>query len=236
MKTNHLKLGVTLLFTLLLSGCGGGGGGSESSTEDTPTVTTSTLTTTTSTTSAKTPTFSSDSLTLLDASGVESVTILCDDKKIQSGSDGKFECDSTPMEFYLGDLYLGTLQEIPVDNNVFTQDIVGEPRGATAHPTVTKISMLLESLDKDSKLSNGISISQDMIDEFNAQSASYSNIADIELQDLEYMIEDTLEIISQKDGIMHTLVTPEDAQVNLTSSVSELPTLTYIQRSIGRVR
>jgi hypothetical protein len=232
MNVTHLKLGIILISALLFSACGGGGGGSSTTQE----VSTTTSTSSTTVTSPTTQSISADNLTLMDASPVESVTIVCDDKKIQSDIDGKFKCDTVPMEFYLGELYLGTVSKIPVDNYIYTQDIAGEPRGATAHPTVTKISMLLESLDRDSKLSNGISITQNMIDEFNSQSSSYTSIEDIDLEDLTSILEDTLNTISQQDGIMLSVVTPEDAQINLTSSVAEAPILTYIQRSIGRIR
>ena len=206
----------SVIFLFIFSGCGGGGGGGSSETAPTqPTVTQQ----------ESTPS-SRDMLQIVDASSVASLKIVCKKEKLLSDENGEFECKSTPIEFYLGELHLGTLKKIPHDGIIYPQDIVGVARGATAHPEVTKISMILESLDSDAKPSNGISLLPKKVEEFNSYSQQYKNLAEINFEELTYMLEQVSSLV----------VSAKDAQVNLTSRVSQAPARTYEQRITGRTK
>jgi hypothetical protein len=219
---NSIKISMLLLLFLpLFSGCGGGGGGSSEPTTASPSTSVSTTSS-----SSEIKSIATGALKVVDVSAVESLRVVCGDEEYKSDKNGEFACTKAPMKFYLGELLLGTLNYIPVDRTIYPQDIVGVARGATAHPVVTKISMLLESLDKDSVLENGISITSESIEKLNSYSSQYSSIESIDLDDL-------LSILKE---IAPRVITAQEAQVNLTKSTAKAPALTYEQRSIGRIQ
>ena len=132
-KINALALSTITAFALI--GCGGGssgGGNSSSSGTVTPT----------------TPVITTQTLSLIDdkVSGVKYVN------GTASGFtdvNGNFPYTSGIVEFYLGDIKLGSLSSIPTDKNVFIQDILGIDRTDTSNAKVLKIASLLQSLDSD---------------------------------------------------------------------------------------
>ncbi len=240
MQKQIQKATFILLSSLLLSGCGGGGGDSASEPASTPSTTSSvqkTTTVTTSSTSSSSSTVLSRTGSIVDASGIEGLRVKCGTQETLSTTDGLFSCTNFPMDVYLGDFKLGSVQKLPLDKMVYTQDLLNIARGATTHPSATKISMLLQSLDSDSQVSNGIKISSDTLSIVNSYLSAYSKIEDISFEDLEYLIEDVVrESQTQNANSNLAFVNSSTAQNNLTTMTAQTAPLTYEQRSIGRIK
>ena len=79
--------------------------------------------------------------------------------------NGNFPYTSGTVEFYLGDIKLGSLSSIPSDKNVFIQDILGIDRTDTSNAKVLKIASLLQSLDSDNS-TDEIEIKEDDFNKF----------------------------------------------------------------------
>jgi len=240
MQKHIKKITFILLSSLLLSGCGGGSGGGSTASQA-PSTASSSTTQQKVTTSVTTPTSSSYSSTagrtgsIVDASGVEGLTIKCGSQESQSVADGFFNCSSFPISIYIGEFKLGEVAELPVDRTIYTQDMLNIARGATTHPNVTKISMLLQSLDSDGDIANGINLARGTLSLVSSHLVAYSKIEDISFEDLEYIIED---IVRERQALNYDLsaVDMSTAQNNLTTMTAQTPALTYEQRSIGRIR
>ncbi len=240
MQKNIKKITFILTSTLLFSGCGGGGGGSSASTAPTSSSSTSTTQTTSSTsTQTSTPSTLVVSRTglLVDASGIEGLRVVCGREESLSSKDGAFNCSKFPMSVFLGEFKLGEISELPVDKTIYTQDLLNIARGATTHPEVSKISMLLQSLDSDAVATNGLTITPEVVALLNSHLSSYSKLEDISFEDLEYIIEDVVrESQTQNSTSNLQAYTKRSAQNNLTSRTAQTPALTYEQRAIGRIR
>jgi hypothetical protein len=91
-------------------------------------------------------------------SAVEGCKYVCAETTAFTNEEGKFICSSFPIRFYIGELFLGDITELPSDSKVFPQDIVGVDRNNTSHPEVIKLATLFQSLDNDNNLSNDINI------------------------------------------------------------------------------
>ena len=79
-----------------------------------------------------------------------------------TGIDGSFTCKNmNQVRFRLNYLVLGDISALPADRYVFPQDIVGVARDQIENEEVTAMAQLLQSLDEDSNLTNGIQISEE---------------------------------------------------------------------------
>ncbi len=242
-----LTLIFTLLTTILLTGCGGGGGGgsdssstsSDSSSSDTTDDSTSPSTSSTSTSSSVTINALKNSNAtgiIIDASGVEGLRVVCGSSEMITKVNGAFECDNFPMSVFIGEFKIGEVKELPATKIVYTQDLLGVALGATTHPDVTKISMILQSLDSDASPLTNITISQESIALLNSHLGYDSAITDKSLEDVEYIIEDVLRTLKEQDETaQHEAVDSITAQNNLTTMTASAPALTYEQRSMGRI-
>ncbi len=92
-------------------------------------------------------------------------------------SNGQFPYDSGSVEFYIGDIRLGTLSSVPVDNKIFIQDLVGVSRTDTTNSEVIKIGRFLQSLDSD-KSTDKIEITRTDFDKFEDTNDTKSNLND----------------------------------------------------------
>jgi hypothetical protein len=80
-----------------------------------------------------------------------------------TGADGAFTCQNmNQVRFRIGELVLGEITALPQDGYVLPQDIVGVPREQVTDAKVTAMAQLLQSLDSDDNLANGITIPQDV--------------------------------------------------------------------------
>ena len=111
-----------------------------------------------------TPVITTQTLSLIDdkVSGVKYVN------GTASGftdANGNFPYTSGTVEFYLGDIKLGSLSSISSDKNVFIQDILGIDRTDTSNAKVLKIASLLQSLDSNTS-TDEIEIKEDDFNKF----------------------------------------------------------------------
>lgn len=80
-----------------------------------------------------------------------------------TGIDGAFTCRSmNQVRFRLGELVLGEIDALPADGYVFPQDLAGVNRENIADEKVTAMAQLLQSLDEDGNVTNGIQISEEV--------------------------------------------------------------------------
>ena len=123
-----------------------------------------------------------------------------------TGKDGAFSCQNMQqIRFRLGDLILGEIGTVPQDGYVFPQDIVGVPRSDLMNSKVTAMAQLLQSLDEDNDLSNGIQIPDSAKEELEAETFSAENL-----------------MIYVGNTIMHQIRTETEAQAHLRETMQSL--------------
>jgi len=130
MKTDF-RLVLSLSAALLLAGCGAG---SETSSKN----------------------LASIEGRLVDAP-VEGVEYRCGTWILQTSADGGFVCESLPVEFHVGGVHIGTLEQLPEDGAVTPQDLAGVARDRVDKYTAN-IALFLQSLDDDGLIEDGITI------------------------------------------------------------------------------
>jgi len=54
----------------------------------------------------------------------DSVDYVCENRRKSMDSDGKFECDSFPIAFYMDETKIGEISKIHEDGYVYPQDII----------------------------------------------------------------------------------------------------------------
>lgn len=118
-------------------------------------------------------------------------------------SNGKFDYEGGLVEFYIGNIKIGELTQLPSDGNVFIQDILGLDRTNTTDSKLLKIASFLQSLDSDS-LTDEIEISKADFDKF-----------DLVIDDIDNLV---LNNVLSNAGFT-TVVTTSDAKRHLTNSL-----------------
>ena len=89
--------------------------------------------------------------------------------------NGNFQYTSgSPISFYLGNIKIGEIEQLPSDNNIFIQDLVGVDRNNTTDEKVVKIGKLLQSVDTDEN--DKIVISYENFKKFDSISNSIENL------------------------------------------------------------
>ena len=202
-----------VVVSLMLSACGGGGGGGDSASSSS--TTTTTTSTPSSSSSVTTPTVDLSGKTrVVDASGVEGLTYECQSTKATTSQGGVFNCIAFPIAFFLGSIPLGSVSEVN-DDIIYTTDLLNQARGAAHHPDVTKVSMLLQTLDSDQNPANGIQITEANSDLANQYFYADTNLSTISLEDFEATLQD---IVNENKKL--SLVNAKDAQDNLTTALA----------------
>lgn len=137
-------VGSALTATLLLVGCGSSSSDTVASTIDTTVATTA----------------------YLVDSAVQNVDYDCitdNDLDKVTGTDGAFTCRTmNQVRFRIGELVLGEIDALPADGYVFPQDLVGVHRENIMDERVTAMAQLLQSLDEDGNVTNGIQIPEEV--------------------------------------------------------------------------
>ena len=220
----------SLVAVVALTGCGGD---SSSSSSEAPKDTTQVINTVqTSLTSSSSYTDLFNQLNtqtdktglLIDAYGVQGLNVDCDTQKVVTDKDGLFTCSSTPLNIYLGSFKVGTVLKVPKDRIIYTQDVLNVPRAATTHPDVTKLSMILQSLDEDADLSNGIELNQKSIDLLDNELANFTSIHQLTLNDTNQIIDNVIAARKADNAdIKLKKVSKKEAQINLTEALSNTP-------------
>ena len=143
------NMSIATILASMLVGCGGGGSSSSSST---------------------------NKATLID-DFVAGVKYVNGTNEGFTDSNGQFPYDSGSVEFYIGDIRLGTISSMPIDNKIFIQDLVGVSRTDTTNSEVIKIGRFLQSLDSD-KSTDKIEISRTSFDQFEDANDTKTNLND----------------------------------------------------------
>ncbi len=204
MKTKNLfNILLLILIFVTLTACGGGSGAS---------------TETTTSASTSSDIFSSGFVGKFIDYPVSGLDYSCDGTIKKTNNQGLFNCQNTPIDFFLGNLKLGSITKMPDDNLVFPQNILGEPRSAALHPRVTKMAILLQSLDSDGNPFNGIDIKQNTLEILNRFISSNADLEDFTLQELKDKIDAVVENDTQNKLIA---VTAQQAQDHMLMSISK---------------
>lgn len=153
----QILLGSAVTASFLLVGCGGGGSSNTAATAAT-----------TSTTGY-----------VVD-SAVENLDYDCVTDGVNNkvtGKDGAFTCQHmNQVRFRIGNLVLGEISSLPQDGYVLPQDIAGVTRDQITDAKVTAMAQLLQSLDSDDNLTNGITIPEDKKSLMPSETLSASDI------------------------------------------------------------
>jgi len=234
---------ISLMALTALTGCGGSSSSSSSQApQNTGNVTNKTIQTALTASSSyadlfnKLNTQADKTGLLIDAYGVQGLNVDCGTQKVVTDKDGLFTCNGTPLNFYLGSFKVGTIAKVPKDRIIYTQDILNVPRAATTHPDVTKLSMILQSLDEDADLSNGIELSQKSINLLDNELANFTTIHQLTLNDT-YNIIDNVIAARKADNADVKLkkVSQKEAQINLTEALSNTPSDSVDMRKFNSI-
>ena len=220
----------SLVAVVALTGCGGGSSSSSSKAPKNTTKVINTVQASLTSSSSYTDLFNqlktqTDKTGLLmDAYGVQGLYVDCGTQKVVTNKDGLFTCTSTPLNIYLGSFKVGTLSQIPKDRIIYTQDILNLPRAATVHPDVTKLSMILQSLDEDANLNNGIDITTESMDILDNELANFTSIHQLTLDDTNQIIDNVIaERKANNPDVKLHKVSKKEAQINLTEALANTP-------------
>jgi hypothetical protein len=112
-------------------------------------------------------------------------------------SNGQFTyTDAETASFYVGGIKLGEISEIPSDNRIFIQDLVGVDRTDINDPLVVKIARFLQSLDSDKNT--------DEIEILSADNAKFNDVTtDIDNTNLSVLTSKGFTIVSEADAKRH---------------------------------
>lgn len=202
------------ILIVLLSACGGGEG--ETSSEKLLSL----------------GTIQTSYLNIADTSPVEGLTVKCASSESKTAQNGSFVCANFPMSVYLGEYKIGEMQKKTIDNTFYIQDLLGVARGATIHSEVTKLSMILQSLDEDAQPLNGITLTEKTLSLLATHLSSTTNLAGLSFENIDNIIADVITArLAQDPDSQLKAVDYITAQSNLTTKIAELPALTYMQRT-----
>lgn len=159
----------------------------------------------------------------LDA-GVKGVSYISVDTNGTTDINGTFEYKSgQTITFTIGAITLGIFNTsgINSDKKIFITDFVGVDRNDTHNEKVTNILRLLQSLDEDANLSNGIDINSTKI----IVDRNISNISEVQLA---VVTDQNKTLISKNNSIEHFEDTLRDnSDVNQTTITTYTKNLIY---------
>ena len=174
----------------------------------------------------------SPNIFLMDSAGINGLKVKCGELEMMSVLGGGIECSSVPISAYLGEFKIGEVSQLPTDGLIFTQDLLNVTRGAIAHSEVTKISMILQSLDEDAEPLNGIALSSKSLDLLYSHLNASSNLESLSIEDIDFIINEIIASrLAEDSSSKLKAVDFNTAQSNLATSVAKLPALTYEERT-----
>ena len=182
------------------------------------------------------PTVDSGNLILMDAGAISGLKVMCNLTELVTGSDGFIECEETPITAYLGEFKVGDVDGVPIDGLIYVQDLLHLTRTDIAHPEVTKLSMILQSLDKDADPLNGITLDSNVLDLLSSHLNAYTVLESLTFVNVASSIDEIIQAaLSQDSTSKLKAVSYDTAQSNLATSVANAPALTYEQRVDGGI-
>jgi len=145
---------------------------------------------------------------------VKGASYSCFDAKIAlTGSNGEFQCEKLPVEFFLHGIKLGEMKSLPLDKHIFPQDLVGVERSEINNTKVIAMAQLLQSLDSDANASNGIDINLSSIEKITYTEDFNLNNLDNYLGDAEVVKVETIEAISHLEQTTLTVASINSAEL-----------------------
>jgi len=205
MTTKHKKIILSLATaSLLLTGCGGGSSG----------------------TAPDAPNTSTEKTGYLIDSAVEGLDYTCGTLTGTTNSDGKFTYDSTKcptgVEFKIGSLSLGKIDPTLIHNTstdkyLTIQELAGTTRDNITDENVTKLAVLLQSLDENSNPNDGILITDTRKGYFGTDE-NLSSKTDAEISSLITSANKTEKDVN--DALTHLLSTLSSKGITTTANIN----------------
>jgi len=94
-------------------------------------------------------------------SAVEGLEVQCAGQIAYTPKDGSVSCLHMPLAFKIGEIKIGLIYDMPSDGIILPQDMVNVPRDDIKNENVTKLAVILQSLDSDHNPENGITITEE---------------------------------------------------------------------------
>ncbi len=149
---------------------------------------------------------------------ISNVDYLCsDDTNGTTDVNGSFECATLPIKFKLGGLELGVITQMPSDNQIFPQDLLGVQRADVNNTEVVAMARFLQSCDEDNDTENGIQVRQRVRTAFADTNTSF-DATQIDL----YAVDANITLIDADSAISHLTLTTEFTDA--VDAVTKLPT------------
>jgi hypothetical protein len=146
---------------------------------------------------------------------------------------GTLTCIYTPIKFYLGSLYLGTVENIVNHQNIYPQSLVPSFDGDFNNKEVLKRAILLQSLDD--KVSNEyISISQETKDKIRLTTLDRLTIKQLN----EAIIKMGFTPLSQEEARIHLIMHSENTNIGkpvIKPFVEDISTSLVVGSTIGEL-
>ena len=143
---------------LMLSSCGGGGGSSSVANS--------------SSSSSISSSGNGVKVGYLHDSPIAGINYECGTKADITDDNGKFECDTFPVLFKVGNLEIGTLSSMTADSIIFPQDLLGLDRKNETNTELIKLVQFLQGLDDDGNISKRINITAETRAKFSSDGDS----------------------------------------------------------------
>lgn len=127
----------------------------------------------------------------VSAGRVQGLKYMCGEKLAYTNNEGVFNCETYPVRFYIGNIYLGGIENLDDTYTVFPQSLLGFLVAATKHPDVTKLASFLQSLDEDGNSGNGILIKENthkLINQIVTNPKAYLKLSDEELDEITKLV------------------------------------------------
>jgi len=99
-------------------------------------------------------------------SPIEGLHYTCGTHSGTTGSGGQFACEVFPVVFKIGNYTVGTLSQMPTDDNVYPQDLLGLDRNNTTNVDLVDLVQFLQALDDDGDITTAIVITPERHAEF----------------------------------------------------------------------
>jgi uncharacterized protein YkwD len=119
----------------------------------------------------------------LTDSPVDGAKYTCGNVTNFTEKDGSFFCESTPIQFYVGNVKLGEIRQLPQDAYVTPQDLVNVQRDVFNND-VSKIAIFLQSLDNDGEMEESITLDIHLIEKLDNEHSELQQMTHTELIEL----------------------------------------------------
>lgn len=179
MKKEMKSMAMTVTIVLALNACSGGD------------------TSASRVTDVGTPTISG----FLIDSPVDGAKYTCGNITSFTGKNGSFFCEQTPVQFYVGDVKLGEIQQLPRDTYVTPQDLENVPRDVF-NDDVLKVAVFLQSLDNDGDIEESIMLDKNLIKKLDNKHTELQQMTHTELIELLDTV-GALNIVDRNTALIH---------------------------------